>query len=132
MQQASGHTLKAFDEDIERLREHCGVDRWLVFGGSWGSTLSLAYAQAHPQRVSEIILRGIFLFGQSELDWLYRYGASELYPEAWDAFLGEVPLDLKVRLAGDEGTPVVAAHPDSREAAAFVAIARRLATAGVI
>ena len=63
-------------EDIERLRNMCGVDTWLVFGGSWGSTLSLAYAQAYPERVTELVLRGIFLFGQSELDWLYRYGAS--------------------------------------------------------
>ena len=74
-------------EDIERLREMCGVDKWMVFGGSWGSTLSLAYAQTHPERVTELVLRGIFLFGQSELDWLYRYGASELYPEGWDEFL---------------------------------------------
>jgi proline iminopeptidase len=57
-------------DDIERLREMCGVDKWMVFGGSWGSTLSLAYAQTHPNRVSELVLRGIFLFGQSELDWL--------------------------------------------------------------
>ena len=74
-------------EDIERLRGMCGVDKWMVFGGSWGSTLSLAYAQTHPERVTELVLRGIFLFGQSELDWLYRYGASELYPEGWDEFL---------------------------------------------
>jgi proline iminopeptidase len=69
----------------------CGVDKWMVFGGSWGSTLSLAYAQTHPERVSEIILRGIFLFGQSELDWLYKYGASELYPDGWDEFLAPIP-----------------------------------------
>jgi proline iminopeptidase len=78
-------------EDIERLRQMCGVEKWMVFGGSWGSTLSLAYAQTHPQRVTELVLRGIFLFGQSELDWLYRYGASELYPEGWDEFLEPVP-----------------------------------------
>ena len=80
-------------EDIERLREMCGIDKWLVFGGSWGSTLSLAYAQAHPDRVTEIILRGIFLFSQSELDWLYRYGASEVYPEGWEDFLSVVSKD---------------------------------------
>ena len=74
-------------DDIERLREMCGVDKWMVFGGSWGSTLSLAYAQTHPDRVTELVLRGIFLFGQSELDWLYRYGASELYPDR----LGRIP-----------------------------------------
>ena len=85
-------------EDIERLREQCGVDQWLVFGGSWGSTLSLAYAQAHPQRVTGLILRGIFLFGQSELDWLYRYGASELFPEGWDDFLSIVSPDERGEL----------------------------------
>jgi proline iminopeptidase len=80
--------------DIERLRtEVARVDEWLVFGGSWGSTLSLCYAQAHPERVTELVLRGIFLFGQTEIDWLYRYGASELFPEGWDDFTGLVPVD---------------------------------------
>jgi proline iminopeptidase len=74
--------------DIERLRELAGHERWMVFGGSWGSTLSLAYAQTHPQRVTELVLRGIFLFRQSEVDWLYKYGASELYPEGWQDFIG--------------------------------------------
>jgi proline iminopeptidase len=77
--------------DMEALREMAGHDRWLVFGGSWGSTLSLAYAQTHPDRVSELVLRGIFLGGQSEYDWLYKYGASELYPEGWEAFTGHIP-----------------------------------------
>ena len=87
-------------EDIERLRDHIGVDQWLVFGGSWGSTLSLAYAQAHPDRVTQLVLRGIFLFGQSELDWLYRYGASELFPEGWDDFLAPVPQEERGDLIG--------------------------------
>ena len=79
-------------DDIEKLRaEVAGVEKWLVFGGSWGSTLSLAYAQAHPERVTELVLRGIFLFEQNEIDWLYKYGASELFPEGWDAFSGLVP-----------------------------------------
>lgn len=73
--------------DIERLRKMCGHDKWQVFGGSWGSTLSLSYAETHPERVSELILRGIFLCEQSELDWLYKYGASELYPEEWERFV---------------------------------------------
>lgn len=77
--------------DIERLREMAGHEQWLVFGGSWGSTLSLAYAQTHPQRTSELVLRGIFLGGQDDYDWLYKYGASELYPEAWEQFSGHVP-----------------------------------------
>jgi proline iminopeptidase len=87
-------------DDIERLRVMCGVGKWLVFGGSWGSTLSLAYAQAHPERVTELILRGIFLFGQSELDWLYKYGASEIYPEGWDDFLSVVSKDERGDLVG--------------------------------
>jgi proline iminopeptidase len=87
-------------EDIERLRTMCGLDRWMVYGGSWGSTLSLAYAQAHPDRVTEMVMRGIFLFGQNELDWLYRYGASELYPEGWDDFLAPVPEEERGNLVG--------------------------------
>ena len=74
--------------DIERLRDLAGIDKWMVFGGSWGSTLGLAYAQAHPDRVTELVLRGIFLFRQQEVDWLYKYGASELYPEGWQEFTG--------------------------------------------
>jgi len=81
-------------EDIEKLRTQVAkVDQWLVFGGSWGSTLSLCYAQAYPERVTELVLRGIFLFHQNEIDWLYKYGASELFPEGWDDFTGLVPVD---------------------------------------
>lgn len=76
--------------DMEALREMCGWDRWQVFGGSWGSTLSLSYAITHPERVTELILRGIFLSHQKELDWLTRFGASELYPEEWDRFVAHV------------------------------------------
>jgi proline iminopeptidase len=78
--------------DIERLREMAGVERWMVFGGSWGSTLSLAYAETHPERVTELVLRGIFTMDQSEIDWLYREGgASRLYPDGWDDFLAPIP-----------------------------------------
>lgn len=79
--------------DIERLRAMCGHDKWQVFGGSWGSTLALSYAQTHPERVSELILRGIFLARRSEFDWLYVYGANELYPEGWDDFVRLIPED---------------------------------------
>jgi proline iminopeptidase len=97
-------------EDIERLRVMVGIEKWMVFGGSWGSTLSLAYAQAYPERVTELVLRGIFLFSQSELDWLYKYGASELYPEGWDSFVSLIPKDergdlveaYRKRLTGDD------------------------------
>lgn len=80
-------------EDIERLRELSGHETWQVFGGSWGSTLALSYAQTHPDRVSELVLRGIFLASQRESDWLYRYGASEIYPEGWAEFEGHIPDD---------------------------------------
>ena len=80
-------------EDIEKLRtEVAKVGRWQVFGGSWGSTLSLAYAQTYPDRVTELVLRGIFLFQQYELDWLYREGgASSLYPDKWEDFVAAIP-----------------------------------------
>ncbi|MEO6359093.1 MAG: prolyl aminopeptidase [Sphingomicrobium sp.] len=85
--------------DIERLRTMIGVEKWLVFGGSWGSTLSLAYAQTHPDRVTELILRGIFLFDQYELDWLYKDGgAAALYPDKWEEFLEPIPVDLRYDL----------------------------------
>ena len=77
--------------DIERLRELMGVERWLVFGGSWGSTLALAYAEAHPERVSELVLRGIFLLRRWELLWYYQHGASLLFPDKWEGFLAPIP-----------------------------------------
>jgi proline iminopeptidase len=73
--------------DIEQIREHLGIGKWQVFGGSWGSTLGLAYAQAHPDRVTELVLRGIFLLRRSELDWYYNAGASQLYPDNWEGYL---------------------------------------------
>ena len=77
--------------DIERLREMMGVEKWLVFGGSWGSTLSLAYAETHPERVSELVLRGIFLLTKAELDWYYQFGVSEMFPEKYEGFLAPIP-----------------------------------------
>ena len=78
-------------EDIESIREILDIKKWLVFGGSWGSTLALAYAQKHPKNVSQLVLRGIFMLRQKELQWFYQYGASEMYPEAWQGFLKEIP-----------------------------------------
>jgi proline iminopeptidase len=77
--------------DIEKLREMVGVPRWLVFGGSWGSTLALAYAQTHPDRVSEIVLRGIFTLRRWELEWYYQHGASLLFPDKWERFVAVIP-----------------------------------------
>jgi proline iminopeptidase len=79
--------------DIERLRSFLGIDRWLVLGGSWGATLAMAYAQRHPERVTEIVLRGVFLLRQVELDWIYGGGAGMLFPEAWAEFVSVVPPD---------------------------------------
>ncbi|HUF56614.1 MAG TPA: prolyl aminopeptidase [Thermohalobaculum sp.] len=78
-------------EDIERLRRHLRIARWQVFGGSWGSMLGLLYAQAHPERVSELVLRGLFTMTEGELDWFYRGGAARFYPEAWAEFLKPLP-----------------------------------------
>jgi len=78
-------------EDMETLRRHLGVERWLVFGGSWGSTLALAYAQKHPERVTELVLRGIFLLRQQEIRWFYQHGAHTLFPDAWEDFLAPIP-----------------------------------------
>jgi proline iminopeptidase len=80
-------------DDIERLRALIGVEHWLVFGGSWGSTLALAYAQTHPQRVSELVLRGIFLLRRWELLWYYQHGASLLFPDKWEGFLAPIPAE---------------------------------------
>ncbi|WP_119390106.1 prolyl aminopeptidase [Taklimakanibacter lacteus] len=78
-------------QDMERLRDHCGVERWQVLGGSWGSTLALAYAETHPERVSELILRSVFLLRQAELHWFYQEGASWIFPDAWEAYLAPIP-----------------------------------------
>ncbi len=77
--------------DIEALREHLGIARWQVFGGSWGSTLALAYAETHPDRVTELVLRGIFMLRRWELEWFYQEGASRLFPEPWERYLAAIP-----------------------------------------
>jgi len=79
--------------DMERLREHLSIERWLVFGGSWGSTLGLAYAQTHPERVTHLVLRGIFLLRRWELEWFYQNpgGAAALYPDLWEHYIEPIP-----------------------------------------
>jgi len=77
--------------DIERLREMMGVETWQVFGGSWGSTLALAYAETHPEHVSELVLRGIYLLTKAEMDWYYQFGVSEMFPEKYEAFIAPIP-----------------------------------------
>lgn len=77
--------------DMEKLREHLGIDKWLVFGGSWGSTLSLAYSETHPERVTHLVLRGIFLVRKWEIDWLYQKGADAIFPDRWEDYIKPVP-----------------------------------------
>jgi proline iminopeptidase len=84
------NTTPLLVEDIEAVRKHRGIDQWHVFGGSWGSTLAIAYAEAHPSRVRALILRGIFLCRKSEIDW-FLYGIRNIFPEAWRAFAGFLP-----------------------------------------
>jgi proline iminopeptidase len=78
-------------DDMERLRTMLGLEHWLVFGGSWGSTLALAYAQKHPQRVSALVVRGIFTMRRAELQWYYQEGASWLFPDLWEGFVAPIP-----------------------------------------
>ena len=87
-------------DDIEALREHLGIAAWQVFGGSWGATLALAYAQKHPARVTELVLRGIFMLRRSELEWFYQdsEGAAALFPDLWEQYLAPIPLDERYDL----------------------------------
>lgn len=85
------NTTQASVHDMERLREHLSIDRWHVFGGSWGSTLSLIYAQHHPERVISLVLRGIFMCRKSELHWFYQDGASHIFPDAFEPYRTHIP-----------------------------------------
>jgi len=82
-----GNTTQDLIEDMEKIRQHLGIEAWVLFGGSWGSTLSLLYAQAYPNRVLELILRGIFLCRKQDLNWFYQEGASHLFPDEWQHFI---------------------------------------------
>jgi proline iminopeptidase len=84
--------------DMEKIRKHFCVETWTVFGGSWGSTLALAYAIKHPECVRELVLRGIFLLREKEIKWFYQEGASYLFPEAWDQYLAAIPIDERTDL----------------------------------
>jgi proline iminopeptidase len=107
-------------EDVEKLREQVAkVERWQVFGGSWGSTLSLAYAQTYPERVTELVLRGIFLFDQYEIDWMYTEGgASQIYPDKFEEFLAPIPGDERGDLVEAYYKRLTSDDPDARLAAA--------------
>ena len=79
--------------DIEKIRQHLEIDKWVVFGGSWGSTLSLSYAITHPDRCKALILRGIFMIRKKEINWFYQDGTSNIYPDAWEHYLRPIPED---------------------------------------
>ena len=84
--------------DIEKIRKHLSIDKWVVFGGSWGSTLSLAYSQTHPDSCKGLILRGIFLVRKKELDWFYQEGANNIFPDRWESFLEPIPVENRDNL----------------------------------
>ncbi len=96
--------------DIERLREMMGVESWLVFGGSWGSTLALAYAETHPERVSELVLRGVYTLTRAELSWYYQFGVSEMFPDKWERFVAPIPEEERHDMMGAYRRRLI--HPD--------------------
>jgi len=104
--------------DIEVLREKLGIDRWLVFGGSWGSTLALTYAQSHPASVSELVLRGIFLLRKREIDWFYQDGAGRIFPDRWQEFIAPIPSEERGDLLAAYHRRLNDADPGVRLAAA--------------
>jgi len=86
-----GNNTQALVRDMEQIREMLGIERWVLFGGSWGSTLSLVYAETHPEKVMGLILRGIFLCRRKEIEWFYQYGASRIFPDHWGEFISIIP-----------------------------------------
>lgn len=106
--------------DIEQLREHLRIERWQVFGGSWGSTLALAYAQTHPQRVTELVLRGIFLLRRWEMEWFYQKGCDTIFPDAWEAYVGHIPMGERGDLISAYHRRLTGTDPATRLAAAKV------------
>jgi proline iminopeptidase len=104
--------------DMELLREHLHLARWQVFGGSWGSTLALAYAQAHPDRVSELVLRGIFMLRRWELEWFYQKGCDAIFPDAWEDYLAAIPVVERGDLMGAYYRRLTSADAGVRMAAA--------------
>ncbi len=105
-------------DDIEALRDHLAIERWQVFGGSWGSTLALAYAQRHPNRVTELILRGIFTFAADETAWFYGQGTRWIYPDAWRQFESAIPVDEQQDLIAAYYRRLVGDDRPARESAA--------------
>lgn len=105
--------------DIERIREHLGIERWLVFGGSWGSTLALAYAEKFPERVLGLLLRGIFLCRQRDIDWFYQSGADRVFPDYWQDYIAQIPEDERSDLVHAYHRRLTGDDPDVRERCAI-------------
>lgn len=112
------NTAKHLVRDTEMLRIHLGVDRWHVFGGSWGSTLAMRYAAAHPERCISMILRGVFLCEQAEIDW-FLYGIKKIFPEAWEQFAGLLPETDQERLLDGYYDRLTSDNPKTRLEAAI-------------
>ncbi|MEY8715442.1 prolyl aminopeptidase [Francisella philomiragia] len=89
------NTTQNLIEDFEKIRKKLNIDKWMLFGGSWGSTLGLAYAQAYPEVVTELVLRGIFLGREKELSWLYQHGASMVFPDMWEKYIEPIPVEQR-------------------------------------
>ncbi|QEO15045.1 prolyl aminopeptidase [Agromyces intestinalis] len=115
----SANTTWHLVADMERLRDHLGIARWQVFGGSWGSALALAYAQTHPERVTELVLRGIFTLRRSELDWFYEGGASAIFPDLWEDFIAPVPVLERTHLIEAYGRLLQDPNPEVHQSAAI-------------
>jgi proline iminopeptidase len=105
-------------KDIESLRAIMGVDKWLVFGGSWGATLALSYSETHPERVSELVVRGIFTLKKREIDWYYQSGASNLFPDLWESFLAPIPEAERGDLVGAYNKRLIGTDPKAQLEAA--------------
>ncbi|MEZ4255776.1 MAG: prolyl aminopeptidase [Polyangiales bacterium] len=104
--------------DMETIRTKLGIERWQVFGGSWGSTLALAYAETHPDRVSELVLRGIFLLRKREIDWYYQDGSNRVFPDAWESYLEPIPEAERGDLLGAYHKRLTSEDPNVRIPAA--------------
>lgn len=105
-------------QDIEKIRTHLGIDSWAVFGGSWGSTLALSYSVTHPEKVTAMFLRGIFMLRKKEIDWFYQEGASKIYPDAWEHYLAPIPENERENLVEAYYKRLTSNNPEERKEAA--------------
>ena len=113
-----GNTTWDLVADMERIRTHLGIDRWQIFGGSWGSCLALAYAETHTDRVTEMVLRGVFTLRRKELLWFYQEGASNILPDAWESFVEPIPVDERGDMIAAYYSRLTGEDPDVKLACA--------------